>query len=73
MVFLIRTIYLSVLIIFLLGIFAKPALAYVDPGTGSFIFQILIAFGLSAAFAVKMYWKKLKSFFTKKDITDDSE
>lgn len=57
----------------LLGVFAKPALAYVDPGTGSFIFQILIAFGLSTAFAVKMYWKRIKSYFTKKDATDDSE
>jgi len=36
--------------------------AYLDPGTGSYIFQLLIAGLIGAAFAAKMYWKKIKNF-----------
>jgi len=38
---------------------------YLDPGSGSFIIQILLAALLGSAFAIKMYWKKIKSIFTK--------
>ena len=40
------------------------ARAYVDPGTGSYILQILIAGLLGAAFALKLYWNKLKGFIS---------
>ena len=36
--------------------------AYVDPGTGSYFLQILIAGILGAAFALKLYWRKLRGF-----------
>jgi hypothetical protein len=36
--------------------------AYVDPGTGSYFLQILIAGLLGAAFAVKLYWRKIRRF-----------
>lgn len=42
------------------------AYAYLDPGTGSYIFQIIIAFLCGAAFTIKIYWGKIKLFFTKK-------
>ena len=45
-------------------LFPSAAYAYVDPGTGSYFLQILIAGILGAAFAVKLYWRKLKSFLT---------
>ncbi len=35
--------------------------AYIDPGTGSFLIQMLLGFVLSAAFAVKMFWHNLKA------------
>lgn len=38
---------------------AEPAHAYLDPGTGSFIFQLIIAGILGALFLFKAYWKKL--------------
>ena len=38
--------------------------AYVDPGTGAFIFQALIAGLLAAGLTVKMWWRKVKSLFT---------
>lgn len=46
------------------GILAKPAL-YLDPGSGSFILQVLLASLLGAGFAIKMYWKRIKSIFVK--------
>jgi len=36
--------------------------AYLDPGTGSYVVQMLIAGILGAAFAVKMYWIRIKRF-----------
>lgn len=35
---------------------------YIDPGTGSYIFQILIAAFVAVSFAVKVYWNKIKKF-----------
>lgn len=34
-----------------------------DPGTGSYLFQLLMAGILGALFAIKMYWKSLKAYF----------
>ena len=44
----------------------SQASAYLDPGTGSFVFQALIAMGLGAAFTMKMYWRRVKQFFSGK-------
>lgn len=40
----------------------SSALAYIDPGTGSYMLQILLAFFLGALFALKMFWKNVKTF-----------
>jgi len=40
----------------------QAAFAYLDPGTGSYILQILIAGILGASFAVKIFWGKIKTF-----------
>lgn len=40
-----------------------PAEAYLDPGTGSYIFQIIIAFLVGSLFAVKMFWSRLIGIF----------
>jgi len=37
----------------------KDAHAYLDPGTGSFIFQMALAALLAAAGTVKFWWKKM--------------
>jgi len=44
---------------------ARPAQAYLDPGSGSFLFQIIVGAILSATFAIKIYFRKIKSWFTK--------
>ena len=38
---------------------------YLDPGVGSYIFQILIAGTVAGLFAVKLFWGQIKSFFKK--------
>ena len=42
--------------------YPRSVFAYLDPGTGSYIFQIVIAGLLGAAFAVKVFWVKIKTF-----------
>ncbi len=49
---------------FLLG-FPKPNYAYIDPGTGSYVIQILIAAFVSISFAIRIFWKKIKAFLLK--------
>ena len=41
----------------------KTYVAYLDPGSGSFILQILIASLVGALFIVRVYWSKIKGFF----------
>jgi hypothetical protein len=46
--------------------FLRPH-AYLDPGSGSFLIQLLIAGLVGAAFLVKAYWKKIKGLFNRSD------
>jgi len=47
--------------------------AYVDPGTGSYIFQVLIGVFLGAAVAVKLFWRRIWGFVTRKPVRTTSE
>lgn len=44
-------------------------LLYVDPGSGSYLVQLIIAAVLAVVFYFKHFWYRIKSFFsrTKKD------
>ncbi|MCK4396886.1 hypothetical protein KAW96_09895 [candidate division WOR-3 bacterium] len=52
---------LSVISLFYL-ISPQKLYAYLDPGTGSFIFQLIIAALLGGLFAIKIFWKRIKTF-----------
>ena len=56
----------NVLILAVILIFwpIRKAHAYIDPGTGSYIIQVMIGGLLGAAFALKVYWKKVKAYFS---------
>ena len=43
----------------------RKAHAYIDPGTGSYIIQVVIGVLLGAAFALKVYWEKVRAYFSK--------
>ena len=44
-------------------IFPQPAHAYLDPGTGSYILQVLLAALLGIGLVLKIYWTKVTGFF----------
>jgi len=44
-----------------------PAYAYLDPGTGSMVLQVLLGVAVGALTAGKLYWAKIKNFFYRKD------
>ena len=46
-------------------VFPNKAYAYLDPGTTSFILQLVIAALVGVSFAVKLFWGKIKLFFKK--------
>jgi len=50
--------------LFFFVISIKPTFAYLDPGTGSFILQVLAAGFLGGLFAVKTFWNNITTFFS---------
>ena len=40
--------------------------AYLDPGTGSLIFQAAMAALAATAYAVRVYWRKLRGLFSRR-------
>ena len=58
-----------VLLVILVGsqlLLPRKSYAYLDPGTGSFIIQMLIATLVGGLFMIKLYFKKIKDFFKRK-------
>jgi hypothetical protein len=47
--------------------------AYLDPGSGSVLIQLLIAGLLGAAFILKVSWKKIKAFFSRSKAPADEK
>jgi hypothetical protein len=51
--------------------FPQYAYSYIDPGTGSYVIQIVIAAFVAVTFMIKLYWQKIKGFigrlFSKKE------
>ncbi len=42
-------------------LFPSPTFAYIDPGTGSYIVQVLIAGLLGALISLKIFWARIKA------------
>jgi len=51
----------------------KPAQAYLDPGTGSYLLQIIVGGALGGAFLVKSYWQRIVLFFSSKNQKKSSD
>jgi hypothetical protein len=63
------TLVTAAIVVQLLG--PGDAWAYIDLGTGSYVFQVLIASVLGAAFAVRAYWERIRAFFGRRRREDD--
>jgi hypothetical protein len=57
---------ISLYVACLFVLFAKSAHAYVDPGTGSYIFQVIIASLLGGLFFIKKTFRSIKFYLTEK-------
>ena len=59
---------LGILALAALAYLAAPgdAHAYVDPGSGSLILQIVVGTIVGSLVAAKVYWHRAKSFFTRR-------
>ena len=47
--------------------------AYLDPGSGSFLLQLLIAGLLGAGFVIRRYWSKITSLFSRSKSEEDDD
>ena len=55
------------------GLWPQPAHAYIDPGTGSFVIQGIIAAVVGASFALKVFWRRIVSKVTGKPLVEDDD
>ena len=46
-------------------------LLYIDPGSGSYLVQAIVAAALGAAFWIKMSWHRIKAFFSGNKVTTE--
>ncbi len=46
---------------------------YIDPGSGSYLVQMIIAAVLGLGFFFKNFWYKIKSFFIKPEMEKEKE
>jgi len=57
------TLWLTMLAFFLV---LPVANAYLDPGSGSLIFQVAVGAVMAASLAVKVFWRRIVSFFSRR-------
>jgi hydrogenase-4 membrane subunit HyfE len=54
---------LLVFVLLAVAFFANaPVHAYIDPGSASYVFQLVIGSALGALFVIRSYWTGLKSY-----------
>jgi hypothetical protein len=58
-----RSIHIAIIVLCLAAVLpATPVHAYLDPGTGSMILQLLIGGVAGVLIIIKLYWSQLKQF-----------
>jgi hypothetical protein len=56
---------LKYILVFFLLFSPKNAFAYIDPGSGSYFFQLALASLFGLLFALKIHWRKIVSFLVR--------
>ena len=54
--------FIGILLFFLFFLSVQTAYAYLDLGTGSYLFQLFIGALLGVLYAIKIYWSKIIIF-----------
>ena len=54
-------VYAIILICVFLVVGTEPAFAYIDPTSGSYFFQFLLAAILGGLVAIKLFWRRIKA------------
>jgi len=64
---------MRILIAVLLLLMFTDAVAYLDPGTGSMLLQVILGGVAAVGVAIKLYWHKLRAAFgmSKKEAPED--
>lgn len=62
-----------VLVLVLVSSWMPPAMAYIDPGSGSAIMSAVIGLFVAIGLAIKTYWYKIKSLFSGKTSGEKTE
>ncbi|MGH2785338.1 MAG: hypothetical protein ACRDJ1_08750 [Actinomycetota bacterium] len=52
----------SIVLISLLVLVAGSVSSYIDAGSGSYIFQLVVGAFVGAALAVKVFWRRIRAF-----------
>lgn len=50
-----------------------PLVAYMDPGSGSLLLQLVLGGLAGAAVALKLFWSRIKEFFGRGDSSEKEE
>ena len=58
---------MAVAVAWLVVVFEAPAHAYLDPGTGSMLLQVLLGGFAAVGVIAKLYWHRLASLFGSKN------
>jgi len=53
-------------------LFPKFSYAYLDPGTGSYLVQVVIALLATGGFLIKTYWSNIKKFLSRKSKDEEN-
>lgn len=64
------------LFVFLMSVPLSPVLrptAYLDPGSGSFVIQIIFGVFVGAIVVLKAYWSKIRAYFSKEEEPGEDE
>ena len=59
---------IAALAVCLMAMSPSPAWAYIDPGTGSYLFQLVIAGGLAGVYTIRRYWQTLRDWLGRRDV-----
>jgi hypothetical protein len=65
----------QILLVVLLSSLAAPAFAYLDPGTGSMLLQVILGGIAAVGVALKLFWHKIRVALgmSKKPVTEDEQ